>query len=102
TVEFTLTPDRTGWKWAAGGLSVACLGTGIALVAIGQPVEYGSNGAQGRHATDYAPLGYALLGVSAVGAGALGYWIYHDQHRLTVAAAPNAGGGWSLALMGRF
>jgi PEGA domain len=102
TLDFSLERDRTAWKWTAGGVSLACIVTGIWLIAKGDAIEYAPNGDQPRQMTRYGPAGYTLLGVGAAGAAVVGYWWYHDAHQVTVAGGPNAAGGWSFAVAGRF
>jgi hypothetical protein len=88
------------WPWIVGGVGVAALGTGIALVAMGK--ESGCPNAtydECGKKRDLAPAGYAVggAGLALVGAAVAGYLLSGRPADTTVALTPNG-----LAIGGRF
>jgi hypothetical protein len=88
------------WPWIVGGVGVAALGTGIALIAMGKEsacpdASYDECGKK----RDLAPAGYAVggAGLALVGAAVAGYLLSGRPTDTTVALTPNG-----LAIGGRF
>lgn len=88
------------WPWIAGGVGVAALGTGIALIAMGKEsacpnASYDECGKK----RDLAPTGYVVggAGLALVGAAVAGYLLSGRPTDTTVALTPNG-----LSIGGRF